>query len=284
VEEGGRGAPRARRARGRGRHPSAGLPPAPRLPRPRPTPPRLPLSTINESDVVEFELRSKRFSLAVRKKEALVSAAPEPTVVYAAPPQGAPMYAPAPLAAAPAAAAPVAAPAAPAAPPPPAAVDGVEQASPMAGTFYRSPAPGEPAFSKEGDVVVKGQTICIIEAMKLMNEIEAESSGTLVKFCVDNATPVTPGQVCGGWGWGWGGRRRARSMRRLPTTPHTPSLHTAARHHQAVIGGVRRGRGRARPSAPTRARARAATAAARERARERPRPRRGVGGRTGRRM
>jgi len=64
----------------------------------------------------------------------------------------------------------------------------------MAGTFYRSPAPGERAFAKPGDVVVKGQTVCIIEAMKLMNEIEAESSGTLVTFCVDNGTPVTPGQ------------------------------------------------------------------------------------------
>ena len=52
------------------------------------------------------------------------------------------------------------------------AIASVQVASPMAGTLYRSPAPGEPAFVKEGDKVTKGQTICIIEAMKLMNEIE----------------------------------------------------------------------------------------------------------------
>jgi len=153
---------------------------------------------VNETDIVEFELKSKRFSLAVRKKEALeaaaAAAAPAPQVVYAQAPAAAAAPA-APVAAAPAAAAPAAAPAAPAAPAPPAAVDGVEQASPMAGTFYRSPAPGEPAFSNPGDKVQKGQTICIIEAMKLMNEIEAETSGTLVSFTVENATPVTPGMT-----------------------------------------------------------------------------------------
>lgn len=71
---------------------------------------------------------------------------------------------------------------------------GVEIASPMAGTFYRSPAPGEPNFFKEGDKVKKGQTICIIEAMKLMNEIEAEVSGEIIKFLVENGSPVVPGQ------------------------------------------------------------------------------------------
>ncbi len=76
--------------------------------------------------------------------------------------------APVPVAAAPA---PAPAPAA-AAPPPPAVAKGVEVTSPMAGTFYRKPAPGEPLFAKEGDRVKKGQTVCIIEAMKLMNEIE----------------------------------------------------------------------------------------------------------------
>lgn len=64
----------------------------------------------------------------------------------------------------------------------------------MAGTLYRSPAPGEPAFVKEGDRVSKGQTICIIEAMKLMNEIEAEVDGIVVKFLSENGQPVTPGQ------------------------------------------------------------------------------------------
>jgi acetyl-CoA carboxylase biotin carboxyl carrier protein len=153
---------------------------------------------VNETDIVEFELKSKRFSLAVRKKEALeaaaAAAAPAPQVVYASGPAPA-AAAPAPAAPAPAAAAAPPAPAAPAAPAPPAVVDGVEMASPMGGTFYRSPAPGEPAFSGPGDKVTKGQTICIIEAMKLMNEIEAETTGTLMSFTVENGSPVTTGQI-----------------------------------------------------------------------------------------
>jgi len=64
----------------------------------------------------------------------------------------------------------------------------------MSGTFYRSPAPGEPAFVKEGDAVGKGQKVCIIEAMKLMNEIEAEVSGNVLEILVEDGTPVTPGQ------------------------------------------------------------------------------------------
>ena len=118
----------------------------------------------------------------------------EPQIVHVQAPSG---YAPAPVAAAPAPAAPAPAAAAapaPAAPAAPAAPNGIEIASPMAGTYYSSPAPGEPAFCKEGDRVNKGQTICIIEAMKLMNEIEAEASGTVVKILAENGKPVTPGQ------------------------------------------------------------------------------------------
>lgn len=59
----------------------------------------------------------------------------------------------------------------------------VQVASPMAGTLYRAPAPGEPPFVKEGDKVVKGQTICIIEAMKLMNEIEVHLTVLLLTLC-----------------------------------------------------------------------------------------------------
>ncbi|GLC33127.1 hypothetical protein PLESTB_000367400 [Pleodorina starrii] len=154
---------------------------------------------VHDTDIVEFELKSKRFSLSVRKKEALQAeqaaampvmvAAPAAPVAMAAP-------APAPVAAAPApapaAAAP--APAAPAPAPAPAAPKGVEVTSPMAGTFYRKPAPGEPAFAKEGDKVKKGQTVCIIEAMKLMNEIEAEVGGEIVKFLLENGQPVAVGQ------------------------------------------------------------------------------------------
>ena len=149
---------------------------------------------VNETDIVELSLNSKKFKLAVKKKEALK--AMEPQVVHVAAPAAAAPAAPQPVVPA---AAPAAAPApAPAAPKPaaaPAAVDGVEIASPMAGTFCRSPAPGEPAFVNEGDRVTQGQTIGIIEAMKLMNEIEAEVSGTVVKITADNGKPVTPGQT-----------------------------------------------------------------------------------------
>lgn len=62
--------------------------------------------------------------------------------------------------------------------------------SPMIGTFYRSPSPDQDPYVKVGDVVKKGDVLCIIEAMKLFNEIESEFSGTIVKVLVDNATPI----------------------------------------------------------------------------------------------
>jgi acetyl-CoA carboxylase biotin carboxyl carrier protein len=71
----------------------------------------------------------------------------------------------------------------------------VEVHSPMVGTFYRSPAPDAPPYVETGVRVEKGQTLCILEAMKLMNELEAEVSGTIREICVDNADPVEFGQV-----------------------------------------------------------------------------------------
>lgn len=68
--------------------------------------------------------------------------------------------------------------------------NGQEIKSPMVGTFYASPAPDSDAFVKVGDQISAGQTLCIIEAMKVMNEIEAETSGTLVKVFVENGEPV----------------------------------------------------------------------------------------------
>jgi oxaloacetate decarboxylase alpha subunit len=65
--------------------------------------------------------------------------------------------------------------------------------SPMVGTFYRQPEPGADPFAREGDFVKKGQVLCIIEAMKLMNEIESEHEGQLVKVFVDNGQPVQYG-------------------------------------------------------------------------------------------
>lgn len=71
----------------------------------------------------------------------------------------------------------------------------VEVKSPMIGTFYRAANPDSPAFVSVGDKIEKGQTVCIVEAMKLFNEIESEVSGTVVKVLVENASPVEYDQV-----------------------------------------------------------------------------------------
>jgi len=83
------------------------------------------------------------------------------------------------------------------APPAAAAVRGdlVEITAPMVATFYRSPAPGESSFVELGARISVGQTVCILEAMKLMNELEAEVSGEVVEILVENGTPVEFGQV-----------------------------------------------------------------------------------------
>lgn len=67
--------------------------------------------------------------------------------------------------------------------------------SPMVGTFYRAPAPDAPPYVEVGDHVGKGQTLCILEAMKLMNELEAEVAGTVREICIGNGEPVEYGQV-----------------------------------------------------------------------------------------
>jgi acetyl-CoA carboxylase biotin carboxyl carrier protein len=98
------------------------------------------------------------------------------------------MSAPAPVAPA---AAPAAVPAAAAA----AQKPGNLVTSPFVGTFYRTPAPDQPAFVEVGAVVKKGQVLCIIEAMKLMNEIEAEVAGKVTEILVENGQPVEFGQA-----------------------------------------------------------------------------------------
>lgn len=79
---------------------------------------------------------------------------------------------------------------------PPAVAEPVGHAvkSPMVGTFYRSPSPGSPAFAEIGQAVTKGQTLCIIEAMKLLNEIESDASGVIKAILVENGQPVEYGQ------------------------------------------------------------------------------------------
>lgn len=71
----------------------------------------------------------------------------------------------------------------------------MEVESPMVGTFYRAPAPDAPPYVEVGDRVSKGQTLCILEAMKLMNELEAEVSGTVREICIGNGEPVEYGQI-----------------------------------------------------------------------------------------
>ena len=66
--------------------------------------------------------------------------------------------------------------------------------SPLIGTFYRAPSPGAPPFVEEGDIVSKGQVLCIIEALKVMNEIESDIDGKIVKILVENGQPVEYGQ------------------------------------------------------------------------------------------
>ncbi|WP_308023186.1 acetyl-CoA carboxylase biotin carboxyl carrier protein [Neisseria oralis] len=101
----------------------------------------------------------------------------------------------APAAIAPVAATPVAAAPAPAVSAAPAVRDlSNAQKSPMVGTFYRAPGPNAPAFVEIGQQVKVGDTLCIIEAMKLMNEIEAEKSGVIKEILVDNGTPVEYGE------------------------------------------------------------------------------------------
>ncbi|MDF2488752.1 MAG: acetyl-CoA carboxylase biotin carboxyl carrier protein subunit [Pseudomonas sp.] len=98
-------------------------------------------------------------------------------------------FAPAPMAAAPAAAAPVAAPVADAAPAAP-KLNGTVARSPMVGTFYRKPSPTSPNFAEVGQTVKKGDTLCIVEAMKMMNHIEAEASGVIESILVEDGQPV----------------------------------------------------------------------------------------------
>lgn len=139
---------------------------------------------VSKSGVTEVEIEKKDFKIIIkaenkgRKEEQTIVVQAAPQVVQAAP--------------APVAAIPAAAPAAPAIPAVEASDDSkyVTIKSPMIGTFYRSPSPDKDAFVQVGDSVQKGSPVCIIEAMKLFNEIESEISGKIVKVLVDDASPV----------------------------------------------------------------------------------------------
>nr|GEX98362.1 biotin carboxyl carrier protein of acetyl-CoA carboxylase, chloroplastic-like [Tanacetum cinerariifolium] len=150
---------------------------------------------VDSRDIMELELKQKNCEVLIRKKEALPQPPAAPMVMMQSQqPQAMyqqPQYAPPPSAPAPAASAPAPAPATPAAAPAKPKSTHPPLKSPMAGTFYRAPAPGAPAFVKVGDKVQKGQVVCIIEAMKLMNEIEADQSGVVVDIVAEDGKPVS---------------------------------------------------------------------------------------------
>lgn len=135
---------------------------------------------VAKSGVSEVEIEQKDFKITIKtpssKKEVQVITAPAP----------APALPPAPAAAAPSA---TVAPAAPAAAPAE-ETKYVTIKAPMIGTFYRAAGPGKPVFVNVGDEIKKGKPICIIEAMKLFNEIESDMDGKIVKVLVDDAKPV----------------------------------------------------------------------------------------------
>jgi acetyl-CoA carboxylase biotin carboxyl carrier protein len=141
---------------------------------------------VAKSGVSEVEIEQKDFKITIKTHEPeRKNKAPEMIqVAVPAPAQAMPqaVVAPSPS--------PAAAPSPPAAPASAPAGNFVEVKSPMIGTFYRSPGPDKPAFIEVGDTIKAGDTVCIIEAMKLFNEIESEVSGKIVKVLVNDSTPV----------------------------------------------------------------------------------------------
>ncbi|HMP99378.1 MAG TPA: acetyl-CoA carboxylase biotin carboxyl carrier protein [Cyclobacteriaceae bacterium] len=144
------------------------------------------INFISNSGLNEVNLEIAELKLHVKRQPdvsaAVVSAAPAPVQAAPAMPAAAP-------------AAPSAATPAPKAAEPVSSKNTVEVKSPMIGTFYRSSNPDTPAFVQVGDKISKGQVLCIIEAMKLFNEIESDVSGTIVKIVAENANPVEYDQV-----------------------------------------------------------------------------------------
>jgi acetyl-CoA carboxylase biotin carboxyl carrier protein len=145
---------------------------------------------LKEEEITEFELERGDVKLRIRRGAAEVSQGAADRIIALH------------SAAVPLAQAPVGAPAgqgAGAAPPPPAQAVAAPQEelhivrSPIVGTYYESPSPGSPPFVKPGDVVEAGQVLCIVEAMKLMNEIESDVAGEIVKMLVKNGQPIEYG-------------------------------------------------------------------------------------------
>ncbi|MGX5175448.1 acetyl-CoA carboxylase biotin carboxyl carrier protein [Aliikangiella sp. IMCC44653] len=131
------------------------------------------IELLEESGVAEIEIKEGEESVRISRATAPMAAAP---MQYAAAPAPAPAAAPVAAAEAPAAA--------------PAQPAGHQVKSPMVGTFYRSPSPGAKSFVEVGDSVKAGDTLCIVEAMKMMNQIEADASGTIKAILIEDGEPV----------------------------------------------------------------------------------------------
>ena len=142
------------------------------------------IDLVAESGIAELEVTEGDSKVRIAKNTSVQG---QPTLMVQPPALAAAAAAPVP-AAAPAAPAAEAAPAAPAEP------EGTVVKSPMVGTFYSASAPGNPPYVQVGSSVKAGDTLCIIEAMKLLNEIEAESAGTIKKILDENGSPVEFGQ------------------------------------------------------------------------------------------
>ena len=144
------------------------------------------IELLEESGISEIEITEGEDAVRISRYP---SSAPPTTTVVQAPATSAP----APVPAAPPAPAGAAAEAQPGPPPPP-PPDGYTVTAPMVGTYYASPAPGAKPFVQVGSQVEVGDTLCIIEAMKMMNQIESDKAGRVVSVLVDNGEPVEFGQ------------------------------------------------------------------------------------------
>ncbi len=128
------------------------------------------IKVVNKSNIGEISIEDKDGKVTIKQKEDRITVSSAPAVTYAA----------APVAATPIAATPAT----------PVASNLLTIKSPMIGTFYRRAAPYKPLMAEEGTEVAPGKVVCIIEAMKLFNEIESEVKGTIVKILVEDASPV----------------------------------------------------------------------------------------------
>jgi acetyl-CoA carboxylase biotin carboxyl carrier protein len=149
------------------------------------------LSVLGKTDISELSLKSEGFELTIKKEHQASDRAAVANGVTSGLAPAAPIMPPAVTPTIPLVESGIA-------PPPPASSASdrlLEITSPMVGTFYRSPAPDEAPFVEVGDRIRPSQTVCIIEAMKLMNELESEISGEIVEILAQNGEPVEYGQV-----------------------------------------------------------------------------------------